>query len=130
MYGDIHIKKTKYKKYHICFLIFRFMPDGTYLQVQTHNVKEIVKQMVDIINNKQKYFDYFRWTNHYSYHNGCEFPETDYYCEFCRKINDANLVAQRSTLHNFKQWWNHNTTDNKSPTSITTCTRAGESINE
>ncbi|KAJ8729960.1 hypothetical protein PYW07_016998 [Mythimna separata] len=55
----------------------RFMPDGIYLNARTVTEKELVKKMVDIINNKEKYYDFFRWHNHYSYHNMDEAPEKD-----------------------------------------------------
>ncbi|KAJ8728292.1 hypothetical protein PYW08_016677 [Mythimna loreyi] len=90
----------------------RFMPEGSYLNVQSQSIEALVKKMMEIMNDKQKYYDYFRWTNHYSYHHPEEFPETDYYCEFCRKINDYKSLTQTRYL-NFNKWWNPNTKKNK-----------------
>ncbi|XP_047024591.1 alpha-(1,3)-fucosyltransferase C-like [Helicoverpa zea] len=84
----------------------RFMPDGMYLNARSLTVEELVKQMVNIINDKEKYYDFFRWHNHYTYHYAGDTPDTDYYCEFCRKINDDKFMSRVTIKNDFAKWWN------------------------
>nr|XP_021191304.2 alpha-(1,3)-fucosyltransferase C [Helicoverpa armigera] len=84
----------------------RFMPGGSHLNVLNQTIEVLVKRMVDMINDKEQYYEYFKWRNHYSYHNGEESPATDYYCDFCKKLNDFNLMNRTSYIENFKGWWN------------------------
>ena len=61
--------------------------------------------MLKAITNKTKYYEFFKWTNHYSYHRLEETPETDYMCTLCRAINDDHLVKQISEYRDMKSWW-------------------------
>lgn len=82
------------------------MPDGIYLNAQTVTEKELVKQMVDIINDKEKYYDFFRWHNHYTYHNSSDSPKTDHFCNFCKKINNPDFMNRATLRKNLVGWWN------------------------
>lgn len=90
----------------IYVFIFRFMPDGIYLNAKTLPVKDLVQKIVDIINDKEKYYDFFRWRNHYSYHTVDESPETDPYCNFCKKINDLDFMNRETLRKDLVLWWN------------------------
>ncbi|CAH0579399.1 unnamed protein product [Chrysodeixis includens] len=84
----------------------RFMPDGIYLNARILTTEELVKQMVDLINDKEKYYNLFRWHNHYSYYYAGGAPETDYYCNFCKNINDLKLINYKRVYRHFDKWWN------------------------
>nr|XP_021196972.2 alpha-(1,3)-fucosyltransferase C [Helicoverpa armigera] len=83
----------------------RFMPEGSYLDVRTLGIKMLVEKMVAAIRNKTIYYDFFRWTNHYSYHSVYESPMTDPQCELCRKLNDKNSMKEVTIIENFSAWW-------------------------
>lgn len=82
------------------------MPNGIYLDARILSPTELVKQMVDLINDKEKYFDLFRWHNYYNYYYAGSAPETDYYCNFCKTINDLKKMNYKHVYRNFYQWWN------------------------
>ncbi|XP_022824867.1 alpha-(1,3)-fucosyltransferase C-like [Spodoptera litura] len=84
----------------------RFVPDGAYLNVRTLGIKNLVQKIVAAIKDSDIYYDYFKWTNHYSYHHPTESPETDPYCVLCKALNDDNLVKQTSIYEQFTIWWN------------------------
>ncbi|KAJ8728285.1 hypothetical protein PYW08_016670 [Mythimna loreyi] len=84
----------------------RFLPEKTYLSAQKSQIKELAQEMVNIINYKQKYYDFFKWHNHYSYHDILESSETDVYCKFCALMNNEDLISRTSFYENFSEWWN------------------------
>lgn len=81
------------------------MPDGAYIYVAKTNITDIVRQMVLSIKDENVYHDYFKWHNHYSYHDPEETADTDPYCSLCSFINniDNNTV---SAVEHFYDWWN------------------------
>ncbi|XP_053607874.1 alpha-(1,3)-fucosyltransferase C-like [Plodia interpunctella] len=83
----------------------RFMPDGMYLNARTLGPKQLALQMDSLIKNPDKYADYFRWKNHYSYHINHESPETDNVCSFCKLLNDEKKFSEKSVVKNFRTWW-------------------------
>ncbi|KAJ8728286.1 hypothetical protein PYW08_016671 [Mythimna loreyi] len=84
----------------------RFMPDGIYLIAQQSQIRELAEEMVDAINYRQRYYDFFKWHNHYSYHNRRESRDTDTYCKLCALINNQEKYAKTSIYENFIKWWN------------------------
>ncbi|CAH3904701.1 unnamed protein product [Pieris brassicae] len=84
----------------------RFMPDSAYLNVRELGVKKLAEKMNALIENPEDYIEYFRWTNHYSYHTKAESIETDEYCRFCSILNEEDLVKRKSVYENFSKWWN------------------------
>ncbi|XP_053607599.1 alpha-(1,3)-fucosyltransferase C-like [Plodia interpunctella] len=83
----------------------RFMPDGMYLNARTLGPKALAKQIDLLIRNPDKYADYFRWKNHYSYHGRHESPDTDDICAFCKLLNDEDKFRENSVVGNFREWW-------------------------
>nr|XP_049699906.1 alpha-(1,3)-fucosyltransferase C-like isoform X1 [Helicoverpa armigera] len=83
----------------------RFMPDGIYLTITNDTVSAVAEKMVEIIYDKEKYYEYFKWHNHYSYGDGQEAPETDPYCNLCKLINDDDKFFTTSAYNNFGKWW-------------------------
>ena len=82
------------------------MPDGIYLTAQQSRIRELAKEMVDIINDKQKYYEFFKWHNHYSYHEPRESRDTDVYCKLCELVNSQENNLRTSVYEDFSQWWN------------------------
>ncbi|CAH2106209.1 unnamed protein product [Euphydryas editha] len=83
----------------------RFMPDGIYLNARELGPKKLSRKMYELIQEPEKYADFFRWRNHYSYHRRDESIETDDYCRFCSMLNEEDLVKTKSVYKNFKEWW-------------------------
>ncbi|XP_045497519.1 alpha-(1,3)-fucosyltransferase C-like [Colias croceus] len=83
----------------------RFMPDGIYLNARELGPKRLAERMNELIEDQNKYAEYFKWRNHYSYHKRHESVETDDYCRFCSILFDETLVETKSVYKNFKKWW-------------------------
>ncbi|XP_049868725.1 alpha-(1,3)-fucosyltransferase C-like isoform X2 [Pectinophora gossypiella] len=81
----------------------RFLPKGAYLNAMELGAKRLAKEMNDIINDKERYYSFFKWHNHYSFHSPDEDPATDNYCRLCAALNH---VDTRQTQNNFLDWWN------------------------
>lgn len=88
------------------YIAFRFMPYESYINAKLFGPELLAKEMVDIINDKQRYIDYFRWHRYYSLHDTDESPETDVWCIFCKYLND-NLKLNKTTVYpDLVRWYN------------------------
>ncbi|CAK1547324.1 unnamed protein product [Leptosia nina] len=83
----------------------RFMPNGSYLNARELGVKKLAKIINDLIENQEDYIEYFKWTNHYSYHTRAESIETDDYCGFCSILFNEELVKKETVYKDFRKWW-------------------------
>lgn len=88
------------------FFNFRFMPDGIYINAREYGPKRLAATMNELINDPERYSQFFKWHNHYKYHRRIESLETDDYCRFCSILNEEELVKKTSIYNNFKEWWN------------------------
>ncbi|XP_030024951.2 alpha-(1,3)-fucosyltransferase C [Manduca sexta] len=86
----------------------RFMPDGIYLNAKELGAKDLAKQMSEIINDKERYYNFFKWHNHYSYHEVEEVPETDFHCKLCEKLNSKEVTEGVNVYEHLRDWWNTN----------------------
>ncbi|XP_047995211.1 alpha-(1,3)-fucosyltransferase C-like [Leguminivora glycinivorella] len=84
----------------------RFMPDGIYLNARKLGVKKLARRMKYLIDHPNEYKEYFRWTNHYTYHGRNDDAETDDYCGFCELMNNEELVKNTTIYKHFREWWN------------------------
>lgn len=84
---------------------FRFMPDGIYLSANTLTIKDLAKKMVDLIQNKELYYEYFKWHNHYIYRDVVASVTTDPYCKLCEAINNEEIMSQTTIYENIGMWW-------------------------
>ncbi|XP_063624319.1 alpha-(1,3)-fucosyltransferase C-like isoform X2 [Cydia splendana] len=84
----------------------RFMPDGIYLHAGELEVSDLAKQMNDIIKDKNRYYSFFKWRNHYSYHDKEESPDSDDQCITCAMLNDETLMKKKTVYKDFTNWWN------------------------
>lgn len=87
--------------YITCFL--RFLPPGSYLDSRKLGPKELALQMTTIIGNRSRYYDFFRWRNHYLYENT---GYTEDICNLCAMMNYNNIIEQKSSWAYFRSWWN------------------------
>ncbi|XP_063375065.1 alpha-(1,3)-fucosyltransferase C-like [Cydia amplana] len=75
----------------------RFMPDGIYLHAGKLNVPDLAKQMNDIIKDKDRYYSFFKWRNHYSYHT------KENLCVMCAMLNDDTLVKKATVAISYQR---------------------------
>ncbi|CAK1542384.1 unnamed protein product [Leptosia nina] len=80
----------------------RFLPEGSYLNARTLGPVHLAKEMSNIMANKTKYFDFFRWRNHFVY------KETDGpdVCNLCDILNNEEKLRETTVWKNFRTWWN------------------------
>ncbi|XP_061719662.1 alpha-(1,3)-fucosyltransferase C-like [Cydia pomonella] len=84
----------------------RFMPDGIYLHAGKIKPPNLAKEMNEIIKDKDRYYSFFKWRNHYSYHNKEEAPDSDALCRMCEMLHDQTLVEKETVYKDFRKWWN------------------------
>ncbi|XP_075973767.1 alpha-(1,3)-fucosyltransferase C-like [Anticarsia gemmatalis] len=83
----------------------RFLPNGTYLNARELSMEELAKKMNELIKDPEKYAEYFKWKNHYSYYRKHVSVETDPYCLFCTTLNDEEMVKKTTIYKDFRKWW-------------------------
>lgn len=81
------------------------MPDGIYLDARILGPAKLAREMVDIIYNKKRYYEFFKWHEHYSFHNT---GEDDYHHEICGLCDLLNnkTVMDLNTVRRTNLWWN------------------------
>ncbi|XP_047995886.1 alpha-(1,3)-fucosyltransferase C-like [Leguminivora glycinivorella] len=84
----------------------RFMPDGIYLHGGEIMPSDLAKEMNDIIKDKDRYYNFFKWRNHYSYHPREEAPDSDGLCRICEMLHDETLVTKETVHKDIRNWWN------------------------
>lgn len=84
-----------------------------YLNAYTLGVTKVVKEMVNIIQSKNKYYDFFKWRRYYTVHSPKESKYTDNYCKFCTKVNDVMISTKKKIYKNLTYWWNPPTGEQK-----------------
>ncbi|XP_063382915.1 alpha-(1,3)-fucosyltransferase C-like [Cydia fagiglandana] len=84
----------------------RFMPDGIYLHGGKMQQFRLAKEMKAIIKDKDRYYSFFKWRNHYSYHDKDEAPDSDDLCRMCEMLHDQALVKKETVYKDFRKWWN------------------------
>ncbi|RVE51644.1 hypothetical protein evm_003776 [Chilo suppressalis] len=86
----------------------RFMPEGIYLNARDLGVKKLAAKMNELIQDPDKYAEYFRWKNHYSFHSRNEDDSVhNEYCEFCALLNDETRMNEVTIVEKFRDWWNN-----------------------
>lgn len=64
--------------------------------------------MAKAIHHKEKYYDFFRWHNHYSFHAPNESADTDEICKFCALLNNKSYSREISVYEDITGFWNPN----------------------
>ncbi|XP_028177730.1 alpha-(1,3)-fucosyltransferase C-like [Ostrinia furnacalis] len=83
----------------------RFMPDGSYLNARELGVTNLAQMMADIIRDPERYANFFRWKNYYSYNYKDPNPDSNSYCQMCALMNDEEKIGETTIVHNFRDWW-------------------------
>lgn len=86
-------------------LIFRFMPEGIYLNARTLGPTKLAHAMLDAIYNKDTYFEFFKWHGYYSFHYPGENDFYDEICGLCDLLNNKTVMNQ-TTIRRTNVWWN------------------------
>ncbi|XP_045505009.1 alpha-(1,3)-fucosyltransferase C-like [Colias croceus] len=79
----------------------RFLPPSSYIDAGKLNSDEIATLIVEAINNRNVYEDYFRWHNHYTYK---ESPVIADVCSLCELLHSQE--NEFKSINKFRQWWN------------------------
>lgn len=80
------------------------MPEGIYLDASVLDPFNMAARITDIINDKNKYYEFFKWHEYYSYHFSGENRYSAELCRFCAFLN--NSMNKTSTYKNITEWWN------------------------
>lgn len=81
------------------------MPEGTFVRAHTLGPAKLARTMVDIINDRQRYYDFFRWHGYYSFHHTAENNYLHEICALCTMLNNETLVKKKK-VYNTNVWWN------------------------
>lgn len=84
----------------------RFMPEGIYLNARELSPKRLAQQINELIEDKELYYEYFRWRGYYSFFNPASLTGESEYCKFCEVLNDEKKMARSVTYLNLAEWWN------------------------
>lgn len=82
------------------------MPEGIYLNARHLDPEELAKTMNEIIYNKTKYYDFFKWHRYYSFHNPEDSGYNDEICTLCAMLNNVIQMNRTSTYSSIASWWN------------------------
>lgn len=89
----------------VSIFFFRFLPPGSYLDAYSLGHVTLAAIMNDTIINKDKYYDYFKWHNHYSIHATNDSADTDEICAFCAFLNSKKHSYTRSVYTRLSMFW-------------------------
>ncbi|KAJ8720923.1 hypothetical protein PYW08_006388 [Mythimna loreyi] len=80
----------------------KFLPPNSYLEASRLGEKLTAKLMYEAIQNKTKYYDFFRWRNHYAMKESKILNA----CTLCRFLNNESWLRHSSSYKTFREWWN------------------------
>lgn len=82
------------------------MPDGIYLNARLLQPEALAHQMSDIISNKNKYYNFFKWHRYYSFHETSHDNYRNEICTLCAILNNMRKGNVTSVYMDIDQWWN------------------------
>lgn len=82
------------------------MPDGIYLNANFLTEEQLAERINEAVQDKQKYYNYYRWRRYYTYDFIADVGESDPLCQFCALLNDEASRNQRRVYAGFTSWWN------------------------
>lgn len=82
------------------------MPEGTFLNARRSEPEELAKTMKEIIYNKNKYYDFFKWHRYYSFHNPEDSGYNEEICALCAMLNNVIQMNRTSIYSRISSWWN------------------------
>ncbi|KAL0820859.1 hypothetical protein ABMA28_005528 [Loxostege sticticalis] len=80
----------------------RFLPPGSYLDARELGPIKLAETMDEIYKNKTRYYEFFRWKNHFRYKHTFESDV----CNLCAAMNDKEAMRRHSVYKDFRKWWN------------------------
>lgn len=81
------------------------MPKDIYLDANALEPEELAKTINDTIHNKEKYYNFFKWHGHYSYHHPSESADSDEVCALCAFLNDEKNMYKSRDHINVRDFW-------------------------
>lgn len=90
---------------------FRFLPNGSYINASKLKAEKLAKEMYDIINDAQRYNDFFKWHGYYSFEDISDNDHRETLCGLCAFFNSVKLKPDNSAhiYHDIVSWWNDKT---------------------
>nr|XP_053611793.1 alpha-(1,3)-fucosyltransferase C-like isoform X1 [Plodia interpunctella] len=79
----------------------RYLPPGSYLDAHKFSPVELARTMKEIIENRTRYYDFFRWRNHFVYKYGDNSTEI---CNVCAALN-KDIPNNFNLRNGFRLWW-------------------------
>ncbi|KAJ0172609.1 hypothetical protein K1T71_011748 [Dendrolimus kikuchii] len=80
----------------------KYLPPNSYINAAKLGVDNLAYLMHLIIKNKERYFDYFNWRNHYIIKESTVLDA----CILCELMNNPTWMEHKIIHSNFRQWWN------------------------
>lgn len=81
------------------------MPNGIYLDAKDLGISKVAKEINEIVHNRSRYYDFFKWHEHYSFHDNAKDDYVDTFCGLCALQNRETFGNKRTVLH-ISRWWN------------------------
>lgn len=81
------------------------MPNGIYINARTMEPGKLAEQMMDIIRDRKKYHDFFKWHGYYSFHSTSESRFHYEICGLCEYLNNKTKMNQKN-IYRTNIWWN------------------------
>lgn len=82
------------------------MPNGMYLDAIELGPAKLASMMNETIHDETKFYNFFKWHNHYSFHDPGESNDTDVVCGLCSFLNDKSRKEILHFYENITSWWN------------------------
>lgn len=81
------------------------MPDGIYLDANVLGPQKLARIINDAVRNMEKYYEFFKWHRHYSFHKPSDNADSDEICAFCAILNDKNRTGVTSVYTHINSFW-------------------------
>lgn len=84
-----------------------------YLNAHKLGPTKLAQEMDEIISDKTKYYEFFKWHRYYKFHGPIENAFTDEICGFCAFLNNVTKSNTTNVFPNISRWWNGRDIPNK-----------------
>lgn len=81
------------------------MPQGIYLDANVMQPEELARKMYDIIQDENKYYNFFKWRRYYSFHSPRDSGDSDEVCAFCALLNTKERMNRKSVYRSITRFW-------------------------
>lgn len=82
------------------------MPDGIYLNANDYTTQELAEEIYSIIRHKERYYNFFKWRNHYAFHGTSEDSHTTHVCDLCAFVNKMRERNETKVYSDIAHWYN------------------------